>query len=157
MLDECLQFKRTRARRKKPMLNNPSNMRLLLEADNLTVHNDFQVCGVNLAEWEDVKTSSNSPVIKFSGIFMGSESNCRVLARETLRYQYLLTKNMFIDGAPMATNVPSDTKPSTADKPPRKKYSPPTLTTYGTVREVTKAVGSLGPADGGISPSNRSH
>jgi hypothetical protein len=54
MFDECPQFKRTRARRKKPMLNNPSNPRLLLEADNLTVHNDFQVSGANLGESRDV-------------------------------------------------------------------------------------------------------
>jgi hypothetical protein len=135
------------------MLNNPSNLRLLLEADNLTIHNDFQVCGANLGESRDVvKTSSDSPVIKFSGIFMGSELNCRVVARETSRYQYLLTKNIFIDGAPMATNVPTDTKSSTADKPPKKKYSPPTLTTYGTVRELTKQVGGTGTADGGTAP-----
>ena len=44
MLDEF----RTRARRKEPMLNIPSDLRFLLEADNLTVHNDFQVCGADL-------------------------------------------------------------------------------------------------------------
>jgi hypothetical protein len=164
MLDECLQFKRTLAQRKKPMLNNPSNLRLLLEADNLTVNNDFQVSGANLGKSRDVaKKSSDSPVIKLSGIFMGSESNCRVLARETLRYQYLLTKNIFIDGDPMATNVPSDTKlsanvptdtkPSTTDNPPKKKYSPPILTTYGTVRELTKQVGqSSATPDNGSAP-----
>jgi hypothetical protein len=102
MLDECPQFKRTRAQGKKPMLKNPSNLRLLLQAENLTVHDDFQASGANLGEPRDAaKTRSDSPVIKFSGIFMGSESNCLVVARETSRYQYLLTKNIFIDGDPI--------------------------------------------------------
>ena len=45
MLDELSGRERDE---RKPMLNILSNLWLLLEADNLTVHNDFQVCGADL-------------------------------------------------------------------------------------------------------------
>ena len=87
---------------------------------------------------------------------MGRESNRFVVARETSEYQYLLTEKIFIDGDSMVTNVPTDTKPSTATNP--RKYLPPTLTTYGTVRELTNAVGAVGNADGGTTaPFVKSH
>jgi hypothetical protein len=35
---------------------------------------------------------------------------------------------------------------------PRKPYSKPTLTVYGTVRELTKSVGQHGPRDNGTHP-----
>jgi hypothetical protein len=33
---------------------------------------------------------------------------------------------------------------------PKKPYAKPTLTVYGTVREVTQSVGNMGRMDGGI-------
>lgn len=57
----------------------------------------------------------------------------------------------------MAANVPTDTKSSTADKPPKRKYSPPSLNTYGTIRELTKQVGkSSTTPDNGTAPFNKS-
>jgi hypothetical protein len=38
---------------------------------------------------------------------------------------------------------------------PKKKYSPPKLTKYGTVRELTKRVGRNGNGDGGTFPRNK--
>jgi hypothetical protein len=44
------------------------------------------------------------------------------------------------------------------DKPlnpqPKKQYSPPSLTVYGTIRELTKAIGPARSADGGRFPRN---
>jgi hypothetical protein len=44
------------------------------------------------------------------------------------------------------------------DKPvkrqPKKPYSPPSLTVYGTVRELTKQVGPARSSDGGRFPRN---
>jgi hypothetical protein len=39
----------------------------------------------------------------------------------------------------------------------KKPYSPPTLTIFGTVQEVTKAVGLHGNLDGGAPSRNRTH
>jgi hypothetical protein len=38
---------------------------------------------------------------------------------------------------------------------PRKKYSPPKLTKYGTVQELTQKIGSHGRPDGGTFPRNK--
>jgi len=38
---------------------------------------------------------------------------------------------------------------------PKKPYSKPTLTLYGTVRELTQRVGSHGNGDGGSFPRNK--
>jgi hypothetical protein len=38
---------------------------------------------------------------------------------------------------------------------PKKPYSKPTLTLYGTVRELTQRVGAHGTGDGGGFPRNR--
>jgi hypothetical protein len=38
----------------------------------------------------------------------------------------------------------------------KKPYSPPTLTVYGTVRDLTQNVGTVGSLDGGGFPRNRS-
>jgi hypothetical protein len=38
---------------------------------------------------------------------------------------------------------------------PKKPYSKPTLTLYGTVRELTQRVGAHGTGDGGSFPRNR--
>ena len=38
---------------------------------------------------------------------------------------------------------------------PKKPYSKPTLTLYGTVRELTQRVGAHGTGDGGTFPRNR--
>ncbi|HXM95017.1 MAG TPA: lasso RiPP family leader peptide-containing protein [Candidatus Dormibacteraeota bacterium] len=38
---------------------------------------------------------------------------------------------------------------------PKKKYAPPKLTKYGTVRELTKKVGAHGNPDGGGFPRNK--
>jgi hypothetical protein len=35
---------------------------------------------------------------------------------------------------------------------PRKPYTKPTLTVYGTVRELTQNTGSSGQRDGGVAP-----
>ncbi len=37
----------------------------------------------------------------------------------------------------------------------KKQYSPPVLTIYGTVRELTKVIGNKGNKDGGHAPVNR--
>ena len=157
MLDEFPWFKRTRARRNKPMLNIPSSLWLLLEADNLTGHNDFQVCGADLGESRDgAKTSTEATVIKFSGIFMGNESNRLVFVPEPSTEKFLSEQGL-TDGDPMAANVPTDTNPSTANRPPKKKYSPAILTTYGTVRELTKQNGGSGTLDGGTVTFVKTH
>jgi hypothetical protein len=45
-----------------------------------------------------------------------------------------------------------------ANPGPKKSYSPPELTVYGTVSELTKAVGSHGNTDaGGRFPRNKTH
>jgi hypothetical protein len=49
----------------------------------------------------------------------------------------------------MASTEPTDTKPSTVNKPSKKKYSAPIFTEYGTIRDITKAVGQSGQLDGG--------
>jgi hypothetical protein len=38
---------------------------------------------------------------------------------------------------------------------PKKTYSKPTLTTYGTVRELTQSVGTRGKRDGGTTLGHR--
>jgi hypothetical protein len=127
------------------MPNIPSKFWLLLAADK----NDFQVSGAHLGESRDVaKTSSEATVIKFSGIFMG-RSNRFVVAPEISTDECLLTKKALIDGDSMATTGPTDTKPSSATKPPKNKYSPPALTVYGTVQDLTKTVGQNSTPDGG--------
>jgi hypothetical protein len=40
---------------------------------------------------------------------------------------------------------------------PKKPYSEPKLTVYGTVRELTQKVGRNGKTDGGRSPRNNTH
>jgi hypothetical protein len=43
-----------------------------------------------------------------------------------------------------------------AGKPaPKKPYTQPVLTVYGTVRDLTKTVNASGTADGGFFPRNR--
>jgi hypothetical protein len=45
---------------------------------------------------------------------------------------------------------------SEAEKPSQKKpYEPPELKVYGTVRDLTKAVGFRGGSDGSAFPTNR--
>jgi hypothetical protein len=39
--------------------------------------------------------------------------------------------------------------PKPVDKGPKKSYSPPELTVYGTVAELTQRVGTHGNSDGG--------
>jgi hypothetical protein len=41
------------------------------------------------------------------------------------------------------------TKPGSAPKPPTKKYTPPVLTHYGTIKDITKSKGGTGQLDGG--------
>jgi hypothetical protein len=38
---------------------------------------------------------------------------------------------------------------------PQEPYSAPELTIYGTIEQLTKAVGMHGPTDGGSPPTNR--
>ncbi len=52
------------------------------------------------------------------------------------------------DGSP-EMNSPTESKP-------KEPYSTPTLTIYGTIEQLTKNVGSHGPADGGTFPKDRS-
>lgn len=40
---------------------------------------------------------------------------------------------------------------------PKEPYSTPKLTIYGTVEEVTKAIGAHAQPDGGSFPTNRTH
>ena len=40
---------------------------------------------------------------------------------------------------------------------PKKPYSKPCLTKYGTVRELTQSVGNRGIKDGGIRNTSRTH
>jgi hypothetical protein len=43
-----------------------------------------------------------------------------------------------------------------AGKPaPKKPYTPPVLTVYGTVRDLTKTVGATGGPDGGAFPTGK--
>jgi len=46
-------------------------------------------------------------------------------------------------------------KPEPVKREPKKPYSPPTLTIYGTVQELTKQIGTRGTLDGGTFPRNR--
>jgi hypothetical protein len=49
----------------------------------------------------------------------------------------------------MSNTEPSDAKVSEVTKFPKKKYSPPKLTEYGTVREITNTLGLTNALDGG--------
>jgi hypothetical protein len=40
---------------------------------------------------------------------------------------------------------------------PKKPYSKPTLTVYGSVRELTQRIGNRGNKDGGIRNQSRTH
>jgi hypothetical protein len=51
----------------------------------------------------------------------------------------------------MANPEPNDANASAVTKLPKKKYSPPTLTVYGNVREMTNLVGLNKALDGGTS------
>jgi hypothetical protein len=42
-----------------------------------------------------------------------------------------------------------------ATQAPRKPYTPPLLTVYGTVRDLTQKVGPIHTGDGGKFPKNR--
>ena len=44
-----------------------------------------------------------------------------------------------------------------AEPEPKEPYSTPKLTIYGTVEEVTKAIGAHAQPDGGSFPTNRTH
>lgn len=46
---------------------------------------------------------------------------------------------------------------ATPDPGPKKPYSQPKLTVYGTVVELTKRVGVHGNPDGGSFPHNKTH
>jgi len=46
-------------------------------------------------------------------------------------------------------------QPKDVKSKPKKKYSPPKLTKYGTVQELTKKIGSHGSPDGGTFPRNK--
>jgi hypothetical protein len=45
----------------------------------------------------------------------------------------------------------------TVKREPKKPYSKPTLTVYGTVRELTQSQGFAGQSDGGARSSPRTH
>ncbi len=45
---------------------------------------------------------------------------------------------------------------SATEQERREVYFTPKLTIYGTIEELTKAVGSTGPLDGGTNPRTRS-
>jgi hypothetical protein len=45
----------------------------------------------------------------------------------------------------------------TVKREPKKPYSRPTLTVYGTVRELTQSQGFAGQSDGGARSSPRTH
>jgi hypothetical protein len=47
--------------------------------------------------------------------------------------------------------------PKKKDKTAKKKYAPPALKIYGTVRELTRTVGRRGQRDGGFFRKNRTH
>ena len=49
----------------------------------------------------------------------------------------------------MSNTEPNDAKVSEVTKLPKKKYSRPKLSEYGTVREITNAVGLTNAPDGG--------
>jgi hypothetical protein len=49
----------------------------------------------------------------------------------------------------MSNTEPNDAKVSEVTKFPKKKYSPPKLTEYGTVREITNTQGRTNADDGG--------
>ena len=40
---------------------------------------------------------------------------------------------------------------------PKKPYSSPVLTVYGTVRDLTNKIGLAGQKDGGLFPRNKTH
>lgn len=48
-------------------------------------------------------------------------------------------------------------KPKKPEPEPKEPYSTPKLTIYGTVEQLTKAVGAHAQADGGAFPTNRTH
>jgi len=47
--------------------------------------------------------------------------------------------------------------PKKKDKTAKKKYAPPALKVYGTVRELTRTVGRKGSRDGGAFRKIRTH
>jgi len=47
----------------------------------------------------------------------------------------------------MANSNLSETKPSITPESPKKKYSPPKLTEYGTIKEITNLVGNKQASD----------
>ena len=49
----------------------------------------------------------------------------------------------------MSNTEPNDATVSEVTKLPKKKYSPPKLTEYGTVREITNTLGRHNALDGG--------
>ncbi len=51
---------------------------------------------------------------------------------------------------------PEKTPVRPADKE-KKSYSTPRLEVYGTLKEITKAVGNKGNSDGGVPPMFRTH
>jgi len=55
----------------------------------------------------------------------------------------------------MANAEPNDANASAVKKLPKKKYSPPKLTEYGTVREITNALGRNQALDGGTGTMSR--
>ena len=44
---------------------------------------------------------------------------------------------------------------SSTDRPAKKPYETPKLFVYGDIREITKNVGNMGAADGGMSPNDK--
>jgi len=53
----------------------------------------------------------------------------------------------------MANSNPSDTQPSALPKSPKKKYSPPTFTEYGTIKEITGVVANMQALDNPSGPN----
>ena len=54
----------------------------------------------------------------------------------------------------MSNTEPNDAKVSEVTKLPKKKYSPPKLTEYGTIREITNTLGRTNAPDGGSIPNH---
>jgi hypothetical protein len=48
-------------------------------------------------------------------------------------------------------------RPTNAEPEPKEPYSTPELTIYGTIEELTKAIGAHGSADAGTFPTDRTH
>jgi hypothetical protein len=48
-------------------------------------------------------------------------------------------------------------RPTNAKPEPKEPYSTPELTIYGTIEELTKAIGAHGSGDGGSFPQDRTH